>query len=111
MRLSSLTTKVPTHTENKRGQDGIGQRGVVPRTLFADERVVPVVGVIRITESSMGVLELEEFVAVLPGMASAARVSHAWVCGPRKSKNTRTSICGRCKQHITKHRDAKAKVT
>jgi hypothetical protein len=59
---------------------------VVPRTFFADERVVPVVGVVRITESSMGVLELEEFVAVLPGMASAARVSSRMSCGATKIK-------------------------
>lgn len=82
MRLSSLTTREPTHTENRGGQDGIGQHGVVSRTLFADERVVPVVGVVRITESSMGVLELEEFVAVLPGMAGAARVSTCMSSGP-----------------------------
>ena len=56
--------------------------GPVSRTLFADERVIPVVGVVRITESSMGVFELEEFVAVLPRMAGAARVSSCMSCGP-----------------------------
>ena len=52
------------------------------RTLFTDEGVVPVVGVVRVTESSMGVLELEEFVAVLPRMASAARVNTCMSCRP-----------------------------
>ena len=87
MRFSSFTTRAPTHTEDRQGQDGVTQPGVVSRTLFADERVVPVVGVVRITESSMGVLKLEEFVAVLPRMAGTARVSSRHECRVAGHKN------------------------
>jgi hypothetical protein len=41
------------------------------RTLFADERVVPVVGIVRVTKASMRILEFEKLVAVL------ARVTRA----------------------------------
>jgi hypothetical protein len=42
------------------------------RTLFADERVVPVVGIVRVTKSSMRIFEFEKLVAVL------ARVTRAF---------------------------------
>ena len=44
---------------------------IVPRTLFPDQTVVTVVGVVCITKSSVTVFEFEEFVAVFSGMASA----------------------------------------
>jgi hypothetical protein len=43
----------------------------VLRTLFADERVVPVVGIVRVTKSSMRILEFEKLVAVLARMTRA----------------------------------------
>lgn len=53
--------------------EGEGE-GVMLRTLFADERVVPVVGIVRVTKSSMRILEFEKLVAVL------ARVTRANFC-------------------------------
>ena len=53
--------------------EGEGE-GVMLRTLFADKRVVPVVGIVRVTKSSMGILEFEKLVAVL------ARVTRANFC-------------------------------
>lgn len=44
------------------------------RTLFADERVIPVVGIVRVTKSSMRIFEFEKLVAVL------ARVARAFLC-------------------------------
>ena len=41
------------------------------RTLFADERVVPVVGIVRVTKSSMRIFEFEKLVAVLARVARA----------------------------------------
>jgi hypothetical protein len=38
------------------------------RTFFADERVVPVVGIVRVAKSSMGILKFEKLVAVLARM-------------------------------------------
>lgn len=43
----------------------------VLRTLFADERVVPVVGIVRVTKSTMGIFEFEKLVAVLARMTRA----------------------------------------
>ena len=43
-------------------------RVVTIRTLFADERVVPVVGIVRVAKSSMRIFEFEELVAVLARM-------------------------------------------
>ncbi len=57
----------------------------------------------------MRILELEEFVAVLPRMTGAAP-SQLMSCRGHKKKN-HTSICGRCERHRTKRREAKAKVT
>ena len=54
-----------------RGRGG-NDEGSVVRTLFADERVVPVVGIVRITKSSVRVFEFEKLVAVL------ARVTRAF---------------------------------
>jgi hypothetical protein len=53
------------------------------RTLFADERVVPVVGIVRVAESSMGVFEFEKLVAVL------ARVTGAFLGGRSQSGTPR----------------------
>lgn len=41
------------------------------RTLFPDQTIVTVIGVVCITKSSMTVFEFEEFVAVFSGVASA----------------------------------------
>ena len=41
------------------------------RTLFPDQTVVAVVGVVGVTQSSMTVFEFKEFVAVFSGMPSA----------------------------------------
>ena len=49
----------------KRGREGTG------RTLFPDQTVVAIVGVVGITQPSMTVFEFEEFVAVFSGMTSA----------------------------------------
>ena len=38
------------------------------RTLFADERVVPVVGIVCVAKSSMRILKFEKLVAVLAGV-------------------------------------------
>ena len=46
----------------------------IVRTLFADQRIVPVVGIVRVAESSMRILEFEELVAML------ARVTRAIIC-------------------------------
>ena len=43
---------------------GRGRRGGV-RTLFADETVVAVVGIVGIAKTAVGVFKLEELVAVL----------------------------------------------
>jgi len=43
----------------------------VTRTLFPDQTVVAVVGVVGVTQSSMTVFEFKEFVAVFSGMPSA----------------------------------------
>ena len=50
---------------------------VMLRTLFADERVVPVVGIVCVTESSMRIFEFEKLVAVL------ARVTRAIMAGAK----------------------------
>ena len=42
-------------------------------TFFTDQAVVPVVGIVCVTKTTMGELELEEFVAMLARMPSAAR--------------------------------------
>ena len=47
------------------------------RTLFADERVVSVVGIVRVTKSSMRIFEFEKLVAVF------ARVTRAIMTGAK----------------------------
>lgn len=42
-------------------------------TLFADQRVVSVVGVVRVAESTMRILKFEEFVAVLARVTRALK--------------------------------------
>jgi hypothetical protein len=42
-------------------------------TFFTDQTVVPVVGIVCVTKTTMRELELEEFVAMLARMPSAAR--------------------------------------
>ena len=48
------------------------------RTLFADQRVVPVVGIVRVAESSMRILKFKEFVAVLARVTRALKISYIW---------------------------------
>ena len=71
---------VPRQTEQ--GREGGRGACVVPlgkgnrsvwhiRTLFADERVIPVVRVVRVAKSSMRIFEFEELVAMLAGMTRA----------------------------------------
>jgi hypothetical protein len=62
MRLSSLTTNGPTHTEDlrqhlRRMQDGLP-------TFFPDQAVIPIIRVVGIPKTTMGVLKLQEFMAV-----------------------------------------------
>ena len=60
-----------------------GEEGVVVlwclRTFFADERVIPVVRIVRVTKSSMRIFEFEKLVAVL------ARVTRAF-CAQREGR-------------------------
>src|SRR6266446_10041256 len=55
------------------------------RTFFADERVVPVVGIVRVAKSSMRIFEFEKLVAVL------SRVSRAflYIWGRRRAVHER----------------------
>jgi hypothetical protein len=46
-------------------------RGGCKRTLFADERVIPIVGIVRVAESAMRILELQKLVAVLSRVSRA----------------------------------------
>ena len=43
------------------------------RTLFADQRVVPVVGIVRVAESSMRILKFKKFVAMLARVTRALK--------------------------------------
>ena len=67
--LSSLTISGPIHTA-KNEREPRGERRSAP-TLFPDQTIVTVVGVVCITKSTMTVLEFEELVAVFSGMSSA----------------------------------------
>lgn len=58
------------------------------RTLFPDQTIVAVVGVVCITKTSMTVFEFEEFVAVFSGMASA---EGGGVRKGKRSKNDRSA--------------------
>jgi hypothetical protein len=76
MRFNSFTTRGPTHTDG--WMDGwMDERGwehiCDVRTFFADERVVSVVGIVRVAKSSMGVLEFEKLVAVLARVTRALK--------------------------------------
>ena len=67
-----------------RKEEGVGvagmvghvlSRGVVNkviRTLFADERVVPVVGIVSVAKSSMRIFKFEKLVAMLARMTRAS---------------------------------------
>lgn len=46
-------------------------KGLDVLTFFANERVIPVVRVIRVAKTSMRILEFEELVAVLPRVTRA----------------------------------------
>jgi hypothetical protein len=59
-------------------KQGSGARNVTVRTLFADERVVPVVGIVRVTNSSMRIFEFEKLVPVL------SRVTRAFFFPPER---------------------------
>ena len=63
-----MRTKVIINDVSKRGE----KRWL---TLFTDQTVVPVVGIIRVTKTTMGELEFEELVAMLAWVSSAARNS------------------------------------
>ena len=70
MRFNSFTTRGPTHTDRWLDEWMSGklffEHGV--RTLFADERVIPVVGIVRVAKSSMGILKFEKLVPMLARM-------------------------------------------
>jgi hypothetical protein len=55
---------------------GAGEHICNVRTFFADERVIPVVGVVRVAKSSMRILEFEKLVAVL---ARVTRTFKGWL--------------------------------
>lgn len=78
IRLSSFTTRGPTHTIRIRHQSvSFGELMLAtPKenamlTLFADQTIVPVVRVVRIPQTSVGVLKLQELVPVLARMSCA----------------------------------------
>jgi hypothetical protein len=79
--LSSLTISGPIHTGDGREEGSEGGEEWA-RTLFPDQAIVAVVGVVCITKSSMTVLEFEKLVAVLSRMTGAGgdegekRVTH-----------------------------------
>ena len=62
--LSSFTISGPIHTEEG-DEDEKAVEENRARTLFPNQTVVTVVGVVSITQTSMTVFEFEEFVAVL----------------------------------------------
>jgi hypothetical protein len=60
------------------------------RTLFADKRVISVVGIVRVAKSSMRIFEFEEFVAMLARVARAnffAKDAYAWLSEPRRKES------------------------
>ena len=57
--------------DEKAGREGRWGRYEVTRTLFPDQTVVAVVGVVGVTQPPMTVFEFEEFVAVFSGMSGA----------------------------------------
>lgn len=64
IRLSSFITRGPIHTVEviNGASEARKKRGF---TFFTDETVVSVVGIICVSKTTMGELELEEFVAML----------------------------------------------
>jgi hypothetical protein len=67
MRFNSFTTRGPTHTDRWMDgwMNGRGEHICHVRTFFADKRVVPVVGIVRVAKPSVRILEFEKLVAVL----------------------------------------------
>ena len=68
IRLSSFITRGPIHTVNIRIKviNDVPERGKKWRlTFFTDQAVVPVVGIVCVTKTTMGELKFEEFVTVL----------------------------------------------
>ena len=63
--VSSFTTSGPTHTSTRVSPKQTSHGSLIPLTLFTNETVIPVVGVVRVTQTSMRVFELEELVSVL----------------------------------------------
>ena len=63
--LSSFTTSGPTHTSTRVSQKQTSHGSLIPLTLFTNETVITVVGVVRVTQTSVRVFELEELVSVL----------------------------------------------
>ena len=89
MRFNSFTTREPTHTDGwmNEGEEGRGRpMNVCLRTLFADERVVPVVGVVRIAKSSVRIFEFEKLVAVLARVTRAFCFEYTMTTGQRAKK-------------------------
>lgn len=70
IRLSSLTTRGPIHTCVARSKKVSRDESRVWLTFFANQTVVSVVGVVGISQSSMRVFKLEEFVAMFARMSS-----------------------------------------
>ena len=83
IRLSSLTTRGPTHTALFKLHQSLnkGRQVDVTLTFFPDKTIIPVIGVVGITEPSMGVLEFKELVSMFAGMARASDVLCAKIRG------------------------------
>lgn len=83
IRLSSLTTRGPTHTALFKLHQSLnkGRQVDVTLTFFPDKTIIPVIGVVGITEPSMGVLEFKELVSMFAGMARASDVLWAKIPG------------------------------
>ena len=79
IRLSSFITRGPIHTVDIRTEiinDVSEGEKKTMLTFFTDQTVVSVVGIICVTETTMGKLEFEELVAMLAWVSSAARNSY-----------------------------------
>ena len=75
MRLSSFTTRGPTHTESNKAHK-VNQcmvRVKMMLTLFENKTVIVVVRVVCITKAAMRVLRLQKLVAVFARMSSTKK--------------------------------------
>ena len=67
IRLSSFITRGPIHTVDIRTKviNDVSEGGRKRRlTFFTDQTVISVVGIVCVTKTTMGELELDEFVAM-----------------------------------------------